>query len=263
VGNKNLTLKKLFENEVRAQKEKCSVWDEGVFTEEEISTLPEPVQRYFRHCNFIGKKKMHSAHLIFGDVTFKMGTERPWIKIKYNQYNFVPEPARVVHIYSRVMGIIPFEGRDKFEDGHGSMIGKLLKKITLFDTTGEEMNISAAVTFLSEVLIVPSCALQDYIKWEAIDSSNARAIIEYNGVRGEGVFTFNEKGEFLKFVTDDRYMDMGNGKSEKHRWTTEAFDYREINGIIMPTRVTGSWNLEKGDFKYFDGRLAGVEYNPS
>jgi hypothetical protein len=258
---KGLTLKKLFNYEVDAEKDKLKGQKTSVLTIEEISKLPEPVQRYFNYCQYIGKDKMTSIKFVFDDVHFKMGVGKPWISIKYQQYNFVTDPARIAFIYSRMFGIIPFEGRDKYQDGKGNMIGRLLKKKTIFDVKGFEIDTSAAVTFLSESLMVPSCALQEYIKWEPIDSNNCKAIIEYKGIRAEGIFTFDEKGEFIRFQTDDRYMYMDNGTSEKHRWSAVVSDYVERNGVKVPSRIKGVWNLVEGDHEYFDGRLLDVKYN--
>lgn len=260
MGSKVLTLKKLFRNEVEAEKAKLDGQRKDVFTAEEVSKLPEPVQKYFNYCGYIGREKMMSIKLVFEDVHFKMGAQKQWINIKYEQHNFVPEPARLAYIYSRMFGIIPFEGRDKYQNGHGNMIGMLLKRKTIFDVKGIEIDTSAAVTFLSEALIAPSCALQEYIRWEPIDSNSCRAIIDYRGIEAGGIFTFNEKGEFIKFQTDDRYMYMDDGTSVKHRWSALVSDYNEINGVKVPTRVKGVWNLEEGEHEYFDGRLVDVEY---
>lgn len=261
MSNKVVSLKKLFDNEVETEKLKLMGQNKYVFTAEEISKLPEPVQRYFSYCGYKGREKMMSIKLIFDDVHFKMGIGKPWINIKYQQYNFAPEPARLAYIYSRMFGIIPFEGRDKYQYGQGNMIGRILNKKTIFDVKGIEINTSAAVTFLSESLMVPSCALQEYISWVSIDSNSCRAIINYKGVRAEGIFIFNKNGEFIKFVTDDRYMYMDDGTSVKHRWSAVASDYVERNGVKIPTRVKGVWNLDEGDHEYFDGKLVGVEYN--
>lgn len=260
MDTKKLTLKKLFNYEVETEKSNLKEQKTSLLTAEEISKLPEPVQRYFNYYQYIGKDKITSIKFVFDDVHFKMGVGKPWINIKYEQYNFVIEPARLAYIYSRMFGIIPFEGRDKYQEGKGNMIGKLLKKKTIFDVKGFKIDTSAAVTFLSESLMVPNCALQEYISWEPIDSNNCKAVIKYKGISAEGIFTFNEKGEFIKFQTDDRYMYMDNGTSEKHRWSAVVSDYVERNGVKVPTRIKGVWNLEEGDHEYFDGKLVGVEY---
>jgi len=260
VFGENTPMKKLFLSKVQTELEKPKASNK-MFMEEELSNLPAPVQRYFKHCGYIGKEKMTSAEFIWEDVNFKMGVDKPWIKIKYQQYNFVSKPVRIAYIYSRIIRVIPFEGIDQYLNGQGNMLGKLLKKITLFDVVGDEINVSAAVTYLSECLVVPSCALQPYIKWVSIDQNHAKAIIAYNGVQAEGIFTFNDKGEFIRFETDTRYMDTGNGTSEKHKWTAEISNYIEKNDIKIPTKLKGVWNLPKGDYEYFDGTILDIVYN--
>jgi hypothetical protein len=256
----NTPMKKMFLFEVQTELDKFVVSHE-VFKKEAISNLPEPVQWYFKYCGYIGKEKMTNARIVWNDVNFKMRPDKPWIKIKYEQYNFVSEPARLAYIYSTMFGVVPFEGRDRYLNGKGNMLGKLLKKITLFDVSGTEMDVSVAVTYLSEALLVPACILQPYIKWEALGPNYAKASIDYKGVKAEGIFTFNDKGEFTKFETEDRYMDTGGGISEKHKWTAEASNYIEKNGIKIPSKLKAIWNLPDGDYEYFNGTITDIAYN--
>jgi hypothetical protein len=260
VIGEDTSMKKVFLSEVNNELGNSKV-SSDVFKEEDISKLPEPVQRYFRYCGYIGKEKMSNARFVWDDVNFKMSVDKPWIKIKYDQYNFVTEPARLAYIYSKMFGILPFEGNDKYLKGKGNMVGTLLKKITVFNVTGDEINVSAAVTYLSESLVVPNCALQKFIKWETIDKNHAKGIIEYYGIKTEGIFTFNDKGEMTKFETDNRYMDTGNGKSEKHKWTADLSNYIEKNGIKIPSKLKGIWNLPGGDYEYFNGTIIEILYN--
>jgi hypothetical protein len=62
----NTFMRKMFLSEVQTELDKCNVTNE-VFTEEEISNLPEPVQRYFRYCGYIGKEKMTNARFVWDD----------------------------------------------------------------------------------------------------------------------------------------------------------------------------------------------------
>lgn len=253
-------MRKMFLSEVQTELDKCTV-NNDVFTEKDISNLPEPVQRYFRYCGYIGKEKMTNAKFVWEDVNFKMSPDKPWFKIKYEQYNFVSEPSRFAYIYSKMFGVIPFEGRDKFLDGQGNMLGRLAKRITLFDVKGAEINISAAVVYLSESLIAPACALQKFISWETIDQNHAKASLEYNGAKAEGIFTFDDNGKFTKFETDERYMDTGNGKSEKNKWTASVDSYIEKDNIKIPSKMKAIWNLPGGDYEYFDGTVTDIVYN--
>ena len=253
-------MEKLYTSEVKAELEKTDFSDQ-TFTEADIESLPAPVQRYFRYCGYIGKKKMLNAKIVFEDVDFISNGKE--LKLRSEQYNFVSEPARMAYLSSKVMGIIPFEGRDKYQNGKGSMIGKLMKVITLFDVEGPEMNQSAIVTFLAETIIVPNVALQDYIKWEEINDNQAKAIMNYGGIKVEGVFTFNDKGECIKFETNDRYMDKGNGIMEKEKWTAKVENYVEKNGIKIPGKMKAIWNLSEGDLVYFDGNITDISFDHS
>jgi len=254
------TIKQTFISEVESELENYE-YNEEVFTEEEIAKLPKPVQRYFRYAGYIGKKKMLNAKIVFENAEFKRGIDEKPLNLYSEQYNFVTKPTRIVYLRANVLGVIPFEGRDKYQNGKGVMTGKLLKFIPLFNVEGPEMDQSALVTFLAEVLIMPNAALQDYIKWEEIDKKRAKAIIEYEGIKVDGVFTFNEKGKWVKFETRDRYMDKGDGVFEKEKWTIEVSNYIEEDGIKTPQRMRAIWNLSNGDFVYFDGKVAELTYD--
>lgn len=227
--------------------------DGGIFREEDIAGLPIPVQKYYRYCGYIGTPKMSYAKVVYKDVDFLFSKDKPMIKIDYTQYNFVNQPNRIAYIDSSMYGV-PFEGLDLYIDGIGSMKGIIAKLFTLFHQTGKTMNKSSLVTFLSESLIVPNAALQDYIVWEAIDDLHAKATIAYYGIATSGVFTFNEKGEMLSFTTDDREAASTDGTSEKVRWSIVCNEYKEMNGIKKPTVFQAIWNYDDGDLVYFDGK---------
>lgn len=225
---------------------------EGVFREEDIAGLPAPVQKYYRYCGYIGTAKMSHITITYHDVDFIFDKNRP-LKIDYVQYNFVKEPDRIAYIDSSMYGI-PFEGLDSYVDGAGSMKGVIAKLFTLFHQTGENMDKSSLVTFLSESLLIPSAALQDYIVWEAIDDSHVKATISYYGISAAGVFTFNDQGEMLSFTTEDREASSTDGTSEKVKWSVVCGDYKETNGIKKPTLFQAVWHYNDCDLVYFNGK---------
>lgn len=251
-------MKTLFASEVQAELGKTKFSSE-VFTTEELAGLPEPVQRYFRYSGFIGRPKMSTARIVFNNVAFKNGNKD--LKLYSEQFNFVQEPARIVYLNSRLLGVIPFEGRDKYQNGQGYMTGRLAKLIKLFDVTGSEMHQSALVTILAEALVVPNYALQDYITWEEIDEHHAQATIEYKGVKASGIFTINDVGEFVTFTTKDRYMDQGKGVMALVPWTVEIIGYHEQNEVMVPIQMKATWEMPEGDLVYFDGVISSIEYN--
>ena len=157
------SMKNLYLSEVRKELTKYSNSKKDVITDRDMVHLPEPVQKYFRHCGYLGKEKMINAEVEWKDVYIKMSANKKWMSLNCYQFNSVPEPSRIVYMKSSIFGIFPFEGRDKYQDGHGNMLIKLLKIIKVADAKGKEIDESALVTILAEALAVPTYALQDYI----------------------------------------------------------------------------------------------------
>lgn len=231
-----------------------------VYTEDDIKKLPVAIQKFFKYSGLIGKSKIYIVHVTYADVDFKLSQDKPTLKIKYQHYNMLNNLDRVASIDTSMMGI-PFDGLDNYTNAKGSMTGMLAKSITLFDSTGKEMDTSSLVTCLAEMVFLPTVALQDYVVWENIDNNNAKATIDYNGYKVSALFTTNDEGQIIKVETDDRYMDEGNGKSSKQKWVTEISDYIEENGIKHASKAKVIWKLSTGDYTYFDGKGISIQYN--
>ncbi|MDF2865359.1 MAG: hypothetical protein K0R72_168 [Clostridia bacterium] len=231
-----------------------------IYTEEDIKNLPISVQKFFRYSGLIGKQKIYNVHVVYGETDFKLSQDKPMLKIKYEHYNLLNDLDRIASIQTSMMGI-PFEGLDNYTNSIGSMTGMLAKSVTLFDVTGKEMDISSLVTCLSEMIFLPTVALQEYVVWESIDQNTAKATVTYNGNTVSAVFKFKDDGEMLSAETDDRYMDEGNGKSSKQKWIVEASEYIEENGIKHPSKAKAIWKLDTGDYTYFDGKDIKIKYN--
>jgi hypothetical protein len=256
-----VSLKRLYETEVEAEARKGLLAATGIITEDVIAGLPEPVREHFRRCGRVGKPNMKNACVLWKGVSFKPSPERKWIALECRQFNSVPEPARIVYMKTRIGGLIPFEARDKYQDGHGNMLIRLARLFTVADARGPEMDASALVTFLAEALLVPSCALAPYITWTAVNSRAAGAAISFSGVTVKGLFRFNTKGEFVRFETNGRYYAAPNGLYEKIGWYAVAGDYAEKNGVRFPTTLSAAWRFKGGDFEYFTGTLGDITYD--
>ena len=134
---------------------------DGVFTEAEISSLPEPVRRYFIRSGYLGAPKMSSMRASFTQVDFALATDRI-IPIDYQQFNLVERPERYALISASLYGL-PFEGLDSLANGKGGMEGRLAKIIPLFNQQGASLDSASLVTWLAECLLVPAAALQDFV----------------------------------------------------------------------------------------------------
>lgn len=251
-------LKSDFNNDITNNSNRLKL-EEDIFKDEDIKDLPEPVQRYFRYCGFIGIKKMSMMKAVHKNADFSTGVNKPTLNIEYTQVNFVKEPIRFAFIDSSLYGI-PFQGYDSYIYGEGSMKGVIAKAITLFNQKGIEMDKSSLVTVLAECLIVPNVALQPYIAWEEIDDTHVKANISYYGIAASGIFTFSEAGEMKKFTTEDRTAADFNGNMEQIPWSAVCENYKEDNGIKKPTSFKAMWHYPEGDQVYFDCNNVKITY---
>lgn len=232
----------------------------GIYTEADIKNLPGPLKKYFRYCGYLGKPKNSSMKAVFKDVDFHMSNKgkKSEIKIDYTQYNFANKPERFAYIDSALYGI-PFEGFDSYQNGIGSMKGVIGKVITLFDQRGEAMDKACLVTFLADCLLFPGAALQDYISWEEIDDTHAKASITYYGISAAGIFTFDNNGAMLSFRTGDRASIEMDGTTKVAEWSAVCRNYQLVNGLLQPTEFQAIWHYPEGDFVYFHGKNAKIE----
>lgn len=215
---------------------------------DDIEDLPKPMQDFFVKQGYIGKPKSNHVRIECEDVTFVMN--KKILRMDSDQYNFASEPIRIAFMKSSLFGI-PFEGRDRYVDGKGSMKGVLAKLITLFDQKGANMDTASLATYLSEILFIPAAALNKSVVWEPISDTQVKATMTYKGRTASGIYTFNEKGEFIAFDTDDREMIGSDGIGKREKWSAYCSGYKLKNGLKTPTKVHATWHLEEGDLVYF------------
>ena len=250
-------LKRAFNNDIERLMKETS-YDDDLFRDEDIEYLPEPVQRYIRSCGYIGTPKMDCLMMEYHDVSFKQGRDGPDLVIDYYQYDFVNEPARAAFIDSSMFGI-PFQGYDYYTDGVGGMKGVIAKSITIFDTTGPEMDRACLVTYLAESPFAPAILLSDLITWKEINDYEAEATITYKGQTVSGIFRFNEQYEYIEFSTNDRAVSEEEGTVP---WSAVCEDYKmSDNGIKYPSVFKAIWHYPDGDFVYFDGGIDNISYD--
>ena len=230
-----------------------------LITKEMLTHLPPVVQKWIIRSGIIGKEKINTVRLKQkGQMRLKPSGN--WLPFEARQYFAVDEPAFVWTTQVHMMPFINLAGRDKFENGQGDMNIKLLSLFKVAGASGnEKINSAAMIRYLAETSWFPSAALSDYIKWEAIDSNSAKAIMTFRGVTVNGVFNFNEKGDMVSFMADRYYESGADAVTEK--WLVQTEDWKEYNGIRIPYKSKVIWKLKTGDFNWSIMELTALEYN--
>jgi hypothetical protein len=237
----------------------AQVQKQRMITPQELIGLPSIVKQWLTHSGIIGTRFVSNVHLN-QELELQLKPEQTdWKSGTAEQYFTVQPPAFNWTIETEINPILPIVGRDKFVNGKGEMLIKLLALIPVANAKDDSrINEATLQRYLAEIVWFPSAALSPYITWESVDEYSARAIMDYQGTKGSGVFYFDSTGTFKKFVTM-RFRDSKD--QQPTEWTVTASKTEVRNGIQIPVECEASWKLGNDYWTWLKLRLKQIEYD--
>ena len=251
IGKIKLTLQ--FNKEVKLLFSQSKNISTKIFHYSELSGLPEPVQRYFKHVLKDGQSYISYAR-IKHTGQFKTGLDKDWINIKGEQYATTEKPG---FIWKGTTST--FTARDMYIVDKGRLVVSLFSLYNVVDAKGESYNQGELLRWLGESVLYPTNLLpSERLKWIGIDSQSAKLTFNYNGLSLFFTITFNETGEITQMETK-RYMD----KVKLETWVIKSSSYKEMNDVVVPLAFEVLWRLQKEDLSYAKFYVTEIEYNKS
>lgn len=221
------------------------------FSYVQLQGLPLPVQRYFKHVLKEGQSYISYVSILH-EGQFKTGIDKGWMDIKGEQYFTVEKPGFIWKGTTLL-----FTARDMYIAGKGRLIVSLLSLYNMVNGKGDSYNQGELLRWLAESVWFPTNLLpSDKLKWAAIDENTAKLIFHYNGFSLFYIITFNSVGEITQMETK-RYID----KNKLETWIGKLENYKEINGVVVPTNIEALWSLEKGEFSYAKFSVTKIVYD--
>lgn len=231
-----------------------------IITEADLVPLPDPVQRYLRFAGVIGKPQVRCARVAQSGVLRTTPTQN-WMPIEAMQYSTLAGSlSRTWYAVAKKGPVALMKARDRYDNGVGHMLIKLLSLFTVADVRGSEMDISALLIFFNDMVMWPTAFLDKALTWEAIDVTSARATLHLCDRQASAILHFNERAELIDFVSDERYRSVGNDQL-RTKWSTPLRNYREVNGFRIPTEGEACWHLPEGEFCYIKIKIDEVLYD--
>jgi hypothetical protein len=230
-----------------------------IIKEEMLSDLPFPVQRWLRRSGIIGKELISNVYLNQkGEMRTK--PDGSWMPFSAEQYFTLYKPGFLWLADVEAAPFITIAGKDKYEDGKGHMLIKLLSLIPVADAKGETIDQGSMLRYLGESTWFPSFALSKYIKWEEIDSLNAKVFMSYGNISASALFHFTEEGDILSFEAERYYQREETSTLEKWLVTVDGNSFKEFQGIRVPFKYNITWKLETGDFHWLKLEVTDIKY---
>ncbi len=227
-----------------------------IIKEKDLVHLPVPVQKYLGYVGVLGKPRVQNLKITFEGKMRDKGKD--WFQFSSEQYNFIASPARLFFMKAKVKGLSTV-GYHAYKNGKASMLIKLLSIFTLVKIDGQELFATETATFFNDLcLFAPATLIDDRITWEVIDDYSTKATFATNGTRISAILHFNEKGQLVNFVSEDR---ISVAEMKTLPFSTPVKNYRNINGYNLPTYGEAIWHYTNGAFVYGRFNVKSVAYN--
>jgi hypothetical protein len=234
----------------------------SVLTEADLAALPAPVQRYLRVTGSVGQPRIVNFRAHWKG-RIRSSQHEPWMELKAEQLNSVAAPAARLFFMSAVMKGLPVYIYHRFVARDATFRVRLLAFWTMVDAKGSDMNRAETVTIFNDLcMLAPSALLDPAVRWQAVDANTARATFTRGAETVAAELRFNDAGELVDFISDDRLRASADGKTfVRQRWSTPLAEYRSFGGRRVSTQGRAEWHAPEGKFAYAELELLAIEYN--
>jgi hypothetical protein len=244
-----------YKKDVVSVMESAPAMDERI-TEKDLEHLPSIVQKYLNYVGVVGKPKIQNVKIVFEGEMRDKGKD--WFKFTSEQYNFFDSPTRLFFMKAKVKGL-PTSGYHKYTKEGATMKIKLVSLFPVVNIDTPELFPTETVTFFNDLcLFAPAVLIDDRITWETLNNTSVKATFTTNNRSIAAILYFNETGQLVNFVSNDRYS---VSEMKAFPFSTPAKDYQNINGYMLPTYGEAVWNYLEGEFTYGKFNVKSVEYN--
>ena len=227
-------------------------------TEDHLARLPEPVRRYLRAAGVVGRRNIRTVHLKqMGSMRRRAGEK--WMPFTAEQWFTTDPPGFVWDARIRLLPLLNFSVTDKFVAGRGGLEAKLLSVFKVADAKGPEVDQGELLRYLGEMAWFPTAWLSSYLEYESIDDRAVSVTMRQPGCAASAVVHFDAEG-MVDVVSAERYAEE-DGKYSLRKWSGRFSDYRQVNGLLIPTKASVTWHLDSGELEYFRCESGSVEYD--
>ena len=224
-----------------------------------LENLPEPVHQYFAYCKIIDHPPVSFVRMKHNG-SFRTDPGQKWMPVKGEEYFSVNHPGFIWFAQVKPAPLFWIQARDRYVKGEGRMTVKLWSTFTIGDPKGEQLDISSLLRYLFEMPLFPVAFLTgNHIQWKSIDKHSAKAIIHDHDRKASGTFYFDDYGKITYATTSDRYREQ-KGQFIKQKWSASYKNYRDMNGVMIPTETEVSWEDGDETFTYARFIINDVKY---
>ena len=228
--------------------------EKHILTEDDLMPLPAPVQRYIALTGSIGRPVVTEIVMRFDGIMYD-APGAAGMKGPVAQYEHFDSPHRLFLMKTSMKGL-PVTVLHDFDHDRARMRVRLAGLANVVDLGGSELTRTETVTILNDLaFFAPSRLTDPRLKWTAVDGTRAKVDFTLGPNTVSAELIFNEAGELVDLVSEDRGMLEKDGSLRIARWSTPLGKYRDFDGWRLASEGDAIWHLPEGPFTYGHLRL--------
>jgi hypothetical protein len=226
-----------------------------------FDSLPAPVVRYFAFALANQDLAARTVHIRWTGE-FRMRPDAGWVPFSATQDFTVHRPGFVWDARIHMLPLVSVRVRDAYTASTAFMLGRVGGLVTVVNQSGSsELAQSALARWMGEAVWFPMALLpRDGVRWQAIDDSTARIVVDDGATTASAELHFAPSGEVIR-MSALRYRDV-NGTSVLTPFEGLYRDYARIGGVMVPTNAEVAWLLPEERYAYWRARPKEIRYQP-
>ncbi len=224
-----------------------------------LSSLPDPVRRYFQAVLRDGQPRVRSARIVqMGEFRSKEtpDTSAGWQSFEAREVLTASPPG---FVWDARIRMAPFGNvwvRDAYVSGSASMRAALFGVIPAASAAdGAELRAGALQRYLAEAVWLPTALLPgEGVSWSPIDGSHARATLTDGTVTVSLDFEWGPGAEIVAVSTPGRSRASAKGRYDLLPWGGRYSRYDERGGMRVPLESEVYWVVNGKEQPYYRGR---------
>jgi len=232
------------------------------FSTSELTSLPAPVQRFFRAALSDGQR-MVSAVRMEQTGTFNLdemsGYWKPFAAV---QRVVTRRPGFIWDARIMMFPGIPVRVRDAYVAGEGVLQAAVFGLFPVANLRGkEELARGELMRFLAEAAWYPTALLPSQgVFWSAVDDCSANATLREHDVTVTLLFRFNENDALIDTVRAERRARTTGAAVVTMPWQCRVWNYSIRDGLRVPLEGEAAWVHPTGPKPYWLGQITRASY---
>jgi len=251
----------LEEEKIKRLIEEAQKGDYSIIEPEDLTGVPQSVSDYYTHIGLVGQNRKRVAFII-QEGALKLTPDGEWLNGYAEEYLTIPNLSRNWISEIGLNNLLNAYTHEYYIDGKGLNRVQFFPSMSTMTSTGVEIDVSAFITLVSDLVLCPTAFAGENIHWSEIDESHTILRVDdiTHNISTNVICSF-ENNLITRIESSNRYRSTDNGNIITP-WRVDYSDYKYKGGILIPHHITYTWMIDDdNEFKYATLRIKDITYD--